>query len=587
MLKLPRKAIEKIESAPLTFRSWLISFTAIIAVRILVEEWIASGLKNSTLTTFFYGISHTFLFFLLSYLLVAFLLRYFLGVETKKIFSALLFGYFLVITPPIIDHVISGGGGFWSFYKFDSLRGLGERFLTFFGDRWDLGITYGVRFEVAAALVFIFIYSLIKTSEENFKFEILNFKMISKFLNFINSVLFQNSKFKIQNSSIFKKITSALYSLIITFVSYIIFFILGTFPSYLTIFTLGFSKGFLAVRDVDIAQMFLSPVKIFSREIAEIKSALSIKMVLIYSLMLFAVSVIYLYREYKNKLLAIIRNSRPPQLIYHLGLFFVGMGIFIAFQGTAPEITLFNLSALALLIISIAGSWIASVIINDIEDEKIDQKTNPNRPFIKKVFVLEEYRKIGQGIFLVSVIFAAFVSLKIALLLVAYQAIAFLYSSWPLRLKRFPFVSTFVSAIASLMILFSGFILVSPEQNIKNLPNNIIILLVIGFTLSLPVKDFKDIEGDGKEGVFTIPVFFGEQWGKLIVGGGIFLSYLLSVLLLNEFRLFWWAMLSGGASFWLVNSMGEGKKINPRNIFWWVMGVVIIYGIILVKTVFL
>src|SRR3989344_6104737 len=479
MLKLPRKAIEKIESAPLTFRSWLISFTAIIAVRILVEEWIASGLKNSTLTTFFYGISHTFLFFLLSYLLVAFLLRYFLGVETKKIFSALLFGYFLVITPPIIDHVISGGGGFWSFYKFDSLRGLGERFLTFFGDRWDLGITYGVRFEVAAALVFIFIYSLIKTSEENFKFEILNFKMISKFLNFINSVLFQNSKFKIQYSSIF---------------------------------TLGFSKGFLAVRDVDIAQMFLSPVKIFSREIAEIKSALSIKMVLIYSLMLFAVSVIYLYREYKNKLLAIIRNSRPPQLIYHLGLFFVGMGIFIAFQGTAPEITLFNLSALALLIISIAGSWIASVIINDIEDEKIDQKTNPNRPFIKKVFVLEEYRKIGQGIFWVSVIFAAFVSLKIALLLVAYQAIAFLYSSWPLRLKRFPFVSTFVSAIASLMILFSGFILVSPEQNIKNLPNNIIILLVIGFTLSLPVKDFKDIEGDGKEGVFTIPIFFGGLW---------------------------------------------------------------------------
>lgn len=583
MLKLTRKIIDKIESAPLTFRSWFISFAAIIAVRVLVEEWI-NGFKNSTLTTFFYGISHTFLFFLLSYLLVAFLLRYLLKAETKKIFSILLFGYFLIITPPIIDHIISGGRGLWSFYKFDSLGGLGERFLTFFGDRWDLGITYGVRFEVAAALIFIFIYSLIKISgRENFEFQILNFKIISKFSNLINSASFINSV-------IFKKTVSVLYSLIITFSAYIILFILGTFPSYLTIFTLGFSKGFLAVRDVDIAQMFLSPVKIFSREIAEIKSALSIKMVLIYSLMLFGVSVIYLYREYKEKFLAIIKNSRPPQLIYHFGLFFVGMGIFVAFKGATPEITLFNLSALALLVISIAGSWIASVTVNDIEDEKIDQKTNPNRPFIKKVFALEEYRKIGRAIFLVSVIFAAFVSLKIALLLAAYQAIAFLYSSWPLRLKRFPFVSTFVSAMASLMILFSGFILVSPEQSIKNFPNSIIVLLVIGFTLSLPIKDFKDIEGDRQEGVFTIPVFFGEQWGKIIIGGGIFLSYLLSVILLNEFRLFWWALLFGGISFWLVNQMKSpvsGGAIHFRNIFWWVMGVVVIYGIILVKTVFI
>lgn len=600
MLKLTRKIIEKLESAPITFRSWLISYTAIIAVRILVEEWI-DGLKNSVLANFFYGISHTFLFFLLSYLLVAFLLRYFLKVELKKIFNVILFGYFIIITPPIVDHIVSFGRGFWSFYKFDSLVGLWGRYLTFFGDRWDLGITYGVRFEIAASLVLIFIYSLVKTSDKNFALEVI--------------------KIKLENSKPQRVIFSILYSFFIAFLAYTLFFILGTLPSYFTIFTLGFSKGFLAVKDIDIAQMFLSPVKIFSREIGEIKSALSIKMDLIYSLLLFGVSITYFYQEYKEKFLAIVRNSRLPQIIYHLGLLFIGIGIFIAFKGALPEITLFNLSALALLMLSVAGSWITSVIINDIEDEAIDKITNSGRPFVQKVFSLEEYRKIGYGIFLVSFLFAAFVNLKIAILLAAYQAIAYIYSARPLRLKRFPLIASFLSALASLLILLSGYILVSPDQSPAGIPGKIIFLFLLAFTFALPVKDFKDTEGDRMDGVFTIPVISGEQWGKIIIGGGIFFSYLLSIAILHEPRLFWWAVLCGGASFWIIYIMNEGKRVhphtnldefsqkkqafsnykkqsvlenilkigvrvNPRNIFWWILGLAIIYLAILAKIIF-
>ncbi len=235
-------------------------------------------------------------------------------------------------------------------------------------------------------------------------------------------------------------------------------------------------------------------------------------------------------------------------------------------------------------------AWLSSVVINDLFDRKIDTKTNDSRPLICSSFTDPEYKILGIILFFFSLFFSSIINIKIMLLLIAYQAIAWLYSSWPMRLKRFPFISTFVSGIASLLIFFSGYILISPKQNIIEIPVSIIILLVIGYTLSLPIKDFKDIEGDKEDGVFTIPVVFGEYWGKIIVGSGIFFSFLLSVILLRESDLFWWALIFGGISFWMIVKMKKNSSqgiINYRNIFWWLIGDISFYGIILVKLVFL
>ena len=126
-------------------------------------------------------------------------------------------------------------------------------------------------------------------------------------------------------------------------------------------------------------------------------------------------------------------------------------------------------------------------------------------------------------------------------------------------------------------------------QNIDHFPFSIIILLVIGYTLSLPIKDFKDISGDKKDGVYTIPVLFGENIAKIIIGSGIFISFILSTIILNEKQLLLWAMLFGGISFWLIVKMKKDRKnslINYRNIFWWMLAVVFIYLIILAKVIF-
>ncbi|MFC1622821.1 UbiA family prenyltransferase [Patescibacteria group bacterium] len=492
----------------------------------------------------FYEFSHTFLFFLLSYVIFLAIFRKFIQKDLQKSSNVLLFGYLIIILPPIIDFIISNGKGFWSFYKFDSLTDLIVRFFTFFGDDPTIGITYGVRVEVFLSLVLLFAYSLIKT----------------------------------------KKIKKAV---LVSVLSYAVFFILGTIPSWITILTQGFQKGFLIINELHIAQMFFSTTKIFSRETGSLMDALNIKMSIIYATTLPFVLFACFWREFKVKLQAFLKNIRPPQIAYHIGIFCIGMGLATIFTSYEWELELFNLLIILLVSQSIILAWITSVITNDIFDQKIDSISNTTRPLITKTFSTPEYIVIGLLTFTFSIFFASIVSTKIAILLLAYQALATIYSAPPLHLKKFPIIATFVSAVASLIILIIGFILIDPNQSTRLLPSSIQWLLVIALTISLPLKDLKDIRGDRLEKIFTIPAIFGEDKGKTIIASSVFTSFLLCAFFLNEYRLLWWSVIFGGISFWIITFCNNTKHINYKNLNWWLLCVVLLYSLILMTVVFL
>ncbi|MFC1644828.1 UbiA family prenyltransferase [Patescibacteria group bacterium] len=534
---LIRKIIKLIEDSKTSFCLWAIAFASIIIVRIFTEMYLG---KFSNQMSLFYEFSHTFLFFIFSYVIFLFIFKKFIQHDIKKASNVLLFGYIIIIFPPIIDHIISNGKGFWSFYKFDGLIGLFQRFLTFFGDNPTVGITYGVRIEVFLSILMFLVYAYIKT------------KSMKK---------------------------SALMGLLI----YCVFFILGTFPSWITILTQGFQKGFLSIHEIHVAQMFLSSLKVFSGETGSLIDALNIKMSIIYALLFPTTLLLLSWGYFKNKLKPFLKNIRLPQIIFHLGLFFIGIGLATLFTDCEWEIDFFNIATILLASQSIILAWVTSIIINDIFDQEIDSISNTDRPLITKIFSESQYKVIGSLTFIFSIFFAFIISPAIAILLLSYQAIALIYSVPPLQLKRIPLVATFLSALASLMILIIGFILVAPDQTIKLLSTNIQWLLLITLTISLPIKDLKDITGDKKEKILTLPVIFGEYYGKTIIASGIFISFLLSVFFLNEHRLFWWSILFGGLAFWIVSLSNQNKYISYKNINWWLLGVVFLYGLLLAK----
>jgi 4-hydroxybenzoate polyprenyltransferase len=282
---------------------------------------------------------------------------------------------------------------------------------------------------------------------------------------------------------------------------------------------------------------------------------------------------------------AFVSNLRFPQLLFHAGLVLVGFGLGIKYANPSWIFSFPDLTKAALLILGAWSAWITSVIVNDVVDLKIDQRSNPARPLPRKIFSVEEYLGVGLVFFLFSLLFSGLAEWRIIFFILLYQILAFFYSAWPMRLKRFPIIATLISALASILIAFGGFIIIAPDHSLILFPLPIATLLIIGYTLALPIKDFKDFEGDEADKVFTLPVLFGVPWAKVIVGSGLFFSFMLSVLVLDDFRLFWWAFLCGSASFVFIMRMKKSaseSRLNYRTIFWWILGAITIYlGVII------
>lgn len=530
-----KKFFNAIENNTTSYSLWAITFLAIIIARIMVENWIGA-FESHSVQFLWYEFTHTFFFFLLSYLLFLPLIKIFTKASFSEVSNIALAGLILILTPPILDFWIANGARLWSFYKFDGLSGLWHRYLTFFGDRPDIGITYGVRVEVAITTLVFGLYTYLKTHR-------------------------------------------LLRSIMAGVVIYSVLFILGTFPSWLTFLILGFQAGILSITEIDIAQIFLSPPTLFTRSNFEFISALNVKMSLIYAPMTLVLTALYLWRYFPKKFFALLNNARIPQIIYHGGLFFAGIGLAIAFADAHVSMTLFNSIALIDLLIAIGLAWLASVVVNDLFDQNIDALTNKHRPLQQKVIAHEEYKAIGITFFLGSLIFAALVSFKVMLLLFIYQALAWIYSAPPLRLKRIPLIATFFAAITCLLILIAGFTLVAPNGSISQLPASFLYFFAFALMASLPLKDFKDIKGDKVDGVCTIPVLLGEQWAKMTIGSAIFISYMASVSLLHEQKLFWWALLCGSLSFWILNAsqLDEKKFFSYRKLPGWLLGIIALY----------
>lgn len=530
-----------IETQPLTYPLFSAAFLSLLTARILLENWLF-GFKARSALLFWYEFSHLSLFFLSAFLIFFLLLRQIIPEVTRRA-NILLFGFLVILLPPIIDFWLSGGSGFWSFYSFDSLSGLFHRYITFFGDRPDFGITYGVRSEVAIVTLFLTLFVFIKTK---------------------------------------RAIQTSLFAIL----SYTTLFCLGTFPSWVSYAVLGHSSGIISIRDTDIAALFLSPTHLFFQSSPGLQLALSLKMGLVYaSLLPFLIGII-LFFTWKSIFLALFQNVRWPQVLYHGGLFIIGIGLGTLLSGAPLSFSFFEILATWVSLIAVIAAWITSVIVNDFFDESIDRETNSERPLPTGSISHGHYRAIGITFFVFSLFLAAIPNFLGAFFLLAYQGVAWIYSAPPFRLKRFPIIATSVSAIASFLVLMVGFSLSAKPESLSNIPLSLIFLLLLAYTLALPLKDFKDIEGDRKAHVWTIPVLFGVFRSKLIIGSGIFLSFLASAFFLKSPTLFIPSLLTGSASFWIILSMRERHgAIHARNIFWWILALTALYGLYAVTVV--
>jgi len=517
---------------------WVLSFFSIIALREFIEGFLAAkaGSFEDLAVDYFQNVY----FALISLLLMWIFTSLFLKINPLKAVLLFTLGIWLMLLPPILDIIKTGGEVFWSFYMIGDLAYLKLQFFSFL-NHFPSGIIYfGSKIVIIVSML-----------------------AISSFIYF-------------KTKNIFKTIFGG-------FFTYCLLFFMGSFPSWVTFgyYSLEGSKKITDVGSFDVIQFMGIPTRFFGFSFDNMKYALAHNLNLIYFLLTILLITWLFFLTNKNYLIALLKNARLPQIIYHSGLFFIGLGLGYIVYPNNFNLGPFQFLAILVLLIGIYLAWMASVVINDLYDYKIDLISNTTRPLQQTIINNRLYLEFGVIMFLLSVISGLMLSAKFAGLFIIYQIIAFIYSAPPFRLKRFPIIATFFSALASIVIILIGFTLFSGDRNIQDLPWRIILLFLISFTLSLPIKDFKDIAGDSADSVWTIPVIFGEKTGRMIIAISVFTSFMLSIFLLSAFSLFWWALIFGSFSFLTILTR------KPRELFWYILVLTFFYGLILVKTLFL
>lgn len=478
-----------IEETPMTLGGWFAGFVCIVLTRTFLENFSAQR-PGMLVTSDAETIVHYGLWYLLTLLLIIVALHSSIQRPIVLVSKTVLFGSLIMLTPPIMDLLISGGAPMA--YLLGTEAELVRNYLTWFSASPAPGITLGIRIELAAIVLAAYAYA--------------RFAGNSIVRSSIAAVLIYTTLFFCVSLPNFTPITDTIGWLVEADTS-----LIGT-------------SGFRV--DQEFASISRSYDMHFNIAMSQV----------IYLLLTVIVSFV-LFRISPRKWIAIVRNSRPERVLHYSCMLALGIALaYVTGSSMHALVSFFDLSTLIMLFVSFYFAWMFAVSTNDIVDRDADALTNTSRPLITGVLTETDMRT-ASGIFLGASLTAGFLAGHAALFFViVFISVYSMYSLSPLRLKRFVGINSFCIALATLSAVSAGFFTVSAAP-VSAFPLPWIALILIVFTLIANIKDLKDTDGDRLAKVYTIPVIFGDARGRTIIWGMVALALLLVPFILTDMRL--------------------------------------------------
>lgn len=472
-----------LEDSGVHWSAWLATFTGLVIARNLIEGVL--GPEGSLGFSYFASpsalmvLDHFLLFYVSVFLGFSLLLSLLGREEIAKVMRVVTPAWVLILIPPILDYLLTGGEGVSLSYLVD-LRSI---VLRFFDPGASLErVSAGQRVEILAACLLAAAYVRVKTRS---------------WLR-----------------------TAAAFVL-----GYLLIAAVGIIPSaYSRLSWAVFGEGAVPPElAYDAAYKAGGIVPDESRKLA--------------LLFLFTSAVLgwLAYRRHRPRQERALRLSlRLLRALHYVGLtpfgIVLGWAIFsragIGFAGGGDVLGVAGLSLATFL------AFQASVGVNDLFDEPGDRLIGAHRPLVlgavtRKEVALHSTALAGAALLLaLNVKYSAFLAMALAL------TASLFYSAPPLRLKRIPIVGTLTLGVASLLSCLVGFSAFAEERVFALFPSRLAWLVVLSFGLGFAAKDLKDVEGDRATGVLTLPVLLGPRGGRAAVAASVFAGYALVPVLL-------------------------------------------------------
>ncbi len=497
------KALRWIEDITAPFWQWCVGFLGILFVRFFLEN-LSSPTPSFPGTPDAATLINYFLFYVAIFISFSLILYLFIP-DLTKITKFLLFGLPIIWLPPIIDLIVSHGGGYHIAYIFPENAGaIWNDFLRMGGSSPLGGVTPGLHAELIAILVGSLVYAFAKTKSVVKSIgAAFSMYLVWLFLFMFPALIATAARFWTGGSPaapLLSSLTSGFLSshLLPNFIKP------NLLPSYAHAMEIGFNIGIAAV------------FYIFD----------------------FILIACWAFLCNPKMVAALIRNLRPGRTAYYLGM--IVLGVIIAEKlGPAPAFMGWvDFILFLVLLLVYFSAFLFAVGVNDLADVNIDRINNGRRPLPPGI--LREADIADSNVFfLTASLIGGFISGYWTLFTVAvFTAAYYIYSAPPLRLKRIPLISSFLIAIATLGTLMAGFYFADTNKLVSDFPIRLVALILICITLAVNFKDIKDVAGDRADNIWTIPVIFGEERGKQIAGILLAAAFLAIPVILANWLLF-------------------------------------------------
>lgn len=210
---------------------------------------------------------------------------------------------------------------------------------------------------------------------------------------------------------------------------------------------------------------------------------------------------------------------RPARLMIYLCIF--GWG-FIAVSRTSlvqiELMTVYDYSILIYMALSIGCLFVSLTALNDICDIEIDLISNSNRLLASGSAKLHDYNYTVVVFTALSFLFALSVDSLILIPVSCIFSLGFVYSSEPLRLRRFIGIAHLTLLSIALLVYLVGGMLVHQNLVLNYVSSSELVPLALLFFMASHFKDIKDADSDSQFGVVTLATLFGKSRAYLICG---------------------------------------------------------------------
>lgn len=253
--------------------------------------------------------------------------------------------------------------------------------------------------------------------------------------------------------------------------------------------------------------------------------------------------------------MVLVKDMRASRILYYeLNLLF-GMALCLSVQFASPSFYVYKhiniVPAIILAMISVFFGCLYSLIVNNLNDIKIDQISNPSRPLVAGSIDVDDYRIVANIALFISFFYALMSDAKTVLVVGSLVGSYYIYSSPPIRFKRAFIFSKAVIGLNAFSLVVLGFVLAG--EVMFQFPGIIAVIYLIGISLAANFIDLKDVEGDKAEGIMTLPILLGIKPAKCFIGSVFVLLSLAFYFVFSQILLLPVCVLMGVLFYYNVN----------------------------------